>query len=105
MNAYTPLQTLTKVHRELWFTIRLVQSAQVQYSENLGNYDDCVEVVKVLRATIVQVERMIGRDKANGRNSLKLRQAEEFALKAQIAKAGGEAPAHRQLCGDRPSHK
>ena len=105
MNAYTPMQTLTKVHRELYSIIRLLRKFEVDYVGKSKSWGDVVEIDKVLTAMVEELGKIIMREKGWAEKSLNLRQAQEFALKAQVAKAGEAAPAHRQLCPDGQSHK
>lgn len=105
MMKYTPLQTLAKVNSQLWWNIRLVGSIEVQLDEGSASWNDLVEIEKVLRCTVAQLEVVIRREREKEPNQGNLRQAREFALKASVAKASGDAPAHRQLCPGGPSHK
>lgn len=105
MKSWTPLQTLAKVHRGVWWNIRLLGALQAQLDNNSPTFNDCVEIEKVLRAAVAEVERVIHRERDEERNQWNLRQAREFALKASVAKAGEAVPAHRQLCPDDQSHK
>ena len=105
MNAYTPMQTLAKIHRQLWWLVRLTGSVEVQLGAESASFADLCEVEKVLRATVEEVRKIMSREHANAVNQGNIRQARDFALKAKVAKASGATPADRQLCGDGPSHK
>lgn len=105
MKVYSSVQTLAKVQRELWWVIRLLGTIEVQLDGEAPNYSACLEVAKVLRAVAAEIAAMIGRERGAEENSRNIRQAEEFALKAKIAKAGEVEPAHRQLCPSDQSHK
>lgn len=105
MKDYTLTQSLSRVHRELYGLIRLLRKLEVEYVGKSASWGDVVEVDKVLTATVEEVGKIIMREKGWKEKSLSLRQAEEFALKAKVAKAGEAAPAHRQLCPSDQSHK
>lgn len=87
MNAYTPMQTLAKIHRQLWWLIRLTGSVEVQFGPESASFADLCEVEKVMRATVEEVRKIMSREHANAVNQGNLRQARDFALKASVAKS------------------
>lgn len=87
MMKYTPLQTVNKCHRELWWTIRLMGSAEVQLDETSDARIDLIEVEKVLRHAVIELGRIIRAMEAKDTNQRNIRQARDFALKASVAKA------------------
>ena len=105
MMKYTPLQTLNKVHRELWWTIRLLGAAEAQLDFNSDFRIDCGEVEKVLRAMTVEVSRIIRREDLKGENRRNIRPGADLALKAQLAKARGAVAEALKIVPDAPSHK
>ena len=105
MMKYTPLQTVNKCHRELWWTIRLLGSAEVQLDEKSNERIDLGEVEKVLRHAVIELGRIIRGMEANDTKHRYLRPGADLALKAQVAKARGVEPAHRQECPSGTSHK
>ena len=105
MTNYTPLQTLAKVHRELWWAIRLLGSAQAQLDFNSGFRVDMGEVEKVLRAMTVEVSRIIRREDLKAVNRRNVRPGSDLALKAQLAKARGAVAEALKVVPGGPSHK
>lgn len=101
----TPFQNLVKVHRDLWSAIHLVAEVERQIVGQSPAWSDLVDVENVLRHTVGEVALIMKRNASFLEKSLNIRQAEEFALKAKVAKASGVAPAHRQLCPGDQSHK
>src|SRR5215468_6314597 len=102
---YTPLQTVNKCHRELWWTIRLIESAEVQLDENCAARVDLAEVEKVLRAAVQAVDRILHFMQAERLNERNQRLGTDLALKAQIAKKLGVAVSSLKLRQDDQSHK
>jgi len=105
MMKYTPLQTVNKCHRELWWTIRLMGSAEVQLDECSNERIDLGEVEKVLRAMVIELGRIIRYMEAKDTNQRINRPGAELALKAQIAKSTGVAFRAVKLSKDGQSHK
>ena len=105
MTNYTPLQTLAKVHRELWWTIRLLGSVTVRLDGKNASWADCVEVDKVLRAAVEEVGKIIRRETENQQNPRNRRPGSDLALKAQLAKARGAVAEALKVVPDGPSHK
>jgi len=87
MMKYTPLQTVNKCHRELWWTIRLMGSAEVQLDEKSDARIDLGEIEKVLRAAVIELGRVIRAMEEKDTNQRYQRPGADLALKAQIAKA------------------
>ena len=87
MNAYTPMQTLAKIHRQLWWLIRLTGSVEVQFGPESASFADLCEVEKVMRVMVEEVSKIIRRERDKEPNQRNRRQGEELALKAQLAKA------------------
>jgi|SRR5215469_7575904 len=87
MMKYTPLQTVNKCHRELWWTIRLMGAAEVQLDEKSDARIDLGEIEKVLRAAVIELGRVIRYMEAQDTNQRIRRPGADLALKAQIAKA------------------
>ena len=105
MNAYTPMQTLAKIHRQLWWLIRLTGSVEVQFGPESASFADLCEVEKVMRATVEEVRKIMSREHANAVNQGNLRQARDFSLKAKIAKATGDSLHAAASIPSGPSHK
>ena len=105
MTKYTPLQTLAKVHSQLWWNIRLVGSIEVQLDEGSESWNDLVEVEKVLRCTVAQLDVIIRRERDKQPNQGNLRRARDFALKASVAKASEPVIAVVKDGVLTPSHK
>ena len=73
----------TDVHHAIW-KMRLAQK------EMPGDSDasrDCAEINRVLEQAVAEIDKLLSRGHAARRNSLNHRQAEDLALKAQLAKA------------------
>jgi len=105
MMKYTPLQTVNKCHRELWWTIRLMGAAEVQLDANSAVRIDLGEIEKVLRVAVTELGRVIRVMGENDGNQRYQRPGAELALKA-IEKKGENARAQiaqRSPCG--ASHK
>jgi len=105
MMKYTPLQTVNKCHRELWWTIRLMGSAEVQLDEKSKERIDLGEIEKVLRAMVVELGGVIRTLSEKDTNQRINRPGADLALKAQIAKSTGVAFRAVKLREDGPSHK
>jgi len=105
MIKYTPLQTVNKCHRELWWTIRLMGSAQVQLDDKSDARIDLGEVEKVLRAMVIELGRIIRYMEAKDTNQRIRRPGVDLALKASVAKATGVAVGSLKLREAGPSHK
>jgi hypothetical protein len=105
VNKYTPLQTLAKVHRELWWLIRLLGSVQAQLDETSNCRIDLGEVEKVLRAMTVELGRIIRAEESKVTNQRNVRQGSDLALKAQLAKARSAVAEALKVVPDEPSHK
>lgn len=105
MNAYTPMQTLAKIHRELWWTIRLVGGLTIKVDGKSPIWKDLVEVEKVLRATVEEVGKIIRREQANAENLTNRRPGSDLALKAQLAKVRGAVAEALKVVPDGQSHK
>ena len=69
------------------------------------SWNDLIDVEKVLRCIVAQLDVIIRREREKTSDHRNIRLAEDFALKAKIAKAREAAPAHRQLCPSGQSHK
>ena len=87
MTKYTPLQMVNKCHSELWGLIRLMGATEVQLDETSDERIDLGEVDKVLRAMVFELGRIRRYMEKKDLNQWKVRQAQEFALKASVAKA------------------
>lgn len=87
MNDYTTVQTLSKIHRELWWTIRLIGGLEVRLNGKSESWKDLVEVEKVLRSTAAEIGKIIRRETEKGPNQRNDRPGSDLALKAQLAKA------------------
>lgn len=105
MNRYTVLQTLAKCHRELWWTIRLLGSAQAQLDQNSDPRIAIGEVEKVLRAMTVELGQIIRSEESKGLNQRNVRPGSDLALKAQLAKARHAVAEALKVVPDGPSHK
>jgi hypothetical protein len=105
MMKYTPLQTVNKCHRELWWTIRLMGAAEVQLDENSDARMDLGEVEKVLRHAVVELGRIIRAMEAKAPNQRIIRPGADLALKAQLAKARQAVASALEEREDGPSHK
>ena len=105
MMKYTPLQTVNKCHRELWWTIRLMGSAQVQLDENSAARIDLGEVEKVLRHACIELGRIIRALEAKDPNQRIRRPGADLALKAQLAKARSVVASVLKEREDGQSHK
>jgi hypothetical protein len=105
MMKYTPLQTVNKCHRELWWTIRLLGAAEVQLDENSDARMDLGEVEKVLRHAVVELGRIIRALEAKDTNSRIRRPGADLALKAQVAKATHVAVGSLKVDEADQSHK
>src|SRR5215469_12839753 len=100
MMKYTPLQTVSKCHRELWWTIRLMGAAEVQLDEHSKERIDLGEIEKVLRVAVGELGRVIRVMGENERNQRYQRPGADLALKA-ILKKGENAQA--KVTQSRPS--
>jgi len=100
MMKYTPLQTVNKCHRELWWTIRLMGAAEVQLDEKSKERIDLGEVEKVLRAAVVELGLIIARWEGKDANQRINRPGADLALKA-IEQKGANSRA--KLTQSRPS--
>ena len=87
MTKYTPLQTLAKVHSQLWWNIRLVGSIEIMLGPESESWNDLIDVEKVLRCTVAQLDVIIRREREKTSDHRNIRLAEDFALKAKVAKA------------------
>jgi hypothetical protein len=105
MKTYTPLQTLKKFQRELWGSIRLLISVRTQLDEQSDSRIEVCEVEKVLRAMAGEIGRIIGREGSKVPNPRNIRQGEDFALKAQLAKARQAVASALKEREDWPSDK
>jgi hypothetical protein len=105
VTKYTPLQTLAKCHRELWWTIRLLGSAQAQLDYNSDCRIDTGEVEKVLRAMTIELGRIIRAEESKVTNQRNVRQGSDLALKAQLAKARSAVAEALEVVPDGQSHK
>lgn len=105
MMKYTPLQTVNKCHRELWWTIRLMGAAEVQLDEQSDARIDLGEVEKVLRHAVLELGRIIRAMEAKDLNQRNIRPGSDLALKAQLAKARSAVAEALKVVPDRPSHK
>jgi hypothetical protein len=105
MMKYTPLQTVNKCHRELWWTIRLMGAAEVQLDEKSDARIDLGEVEKVLRHAVLELGRIIRALEAKDTNQRIRRPGADLALKASVAKATGVAVGALKVVEDGPSHK
>lgn len=102
---YTPIQTLVKVRSELLWLATLLSSVEIYYQGKGATADDCLEVKKVIVAMRVEIERILRRETADDRNRRNVRQAEDFALKAKVAKERLAAAGALKFVRDEPSHK
>lgn len=105
MNDYTTVQTLSKIHRELWWTIRLIGGLEVRLNGKSESWKDLVEVEKVLRETAAEIGKIIRRETAKGPNPRNDRPGSDLALKAQLAKARSAVASVLNEREDGPSHK
>jgi hypothetical protein len=105
MMKYTPLQTVNKCHRELWWTIRLLGAAEVQLDEQSAERIDLGEIEKVLRHAVVELGRVIRQLEAKDTNRRIRRPGSDLALKAQLAKARQAVASALKEREDGPSHK
>jgi hypothetical protein len=105
MMKYTPLQTVNKCHRELWWTIRLMGSAEVQLDEKSDARIDLGEVEKVLRAMVLELGRIIRQMEKKDLNRRNIRPGADLALKAQLAKARRVVASVLKESEDGTSHK
>jgi hypothetical protein len=105
MMKYTPLQTVNKCHRELWWTIRLLGAAEVQLDEQSAERADLGECEKVLREVTRELGRIIRVLEEKDTNRRILRPGADLALKAQLAKARNAVASVLKERGDGPSHK
>jgi len=105
MMKYTPLQTVNKCHRELWWTIRLMGAAEVQLDEKSDARIDLGEIEKVLRAAVIELGRVIRYMEEKDTNQRIRRPGADLALKAQLAKARSAVASVLKEREDGPSHK
>jgi hypothetical protein len=105
MKEWTPVRILNHVQRELWRLIRLLNSVEVQLAAQSETRVELAEVQKVLRAMIVELGRIVGAEAKKVTNQRNIRQAEDFALKAQLAKARQAVASVLEEREDEPSHK
>lgn len=105
MKTYTAMETLSRIQGELWWTTRLLARAEAKFDEKSETQLALFEVEKVIRAMIEEVGRIIREASVKGSNQRNIRQAEEFALKAKIAKATGDSLHAAASIPDGPSHK
>lgn len=91
----------TDVHHAIW-KMRL---AQKEMPGDSDAFRDCADINQVLEKVVVEIDKLLSRGHAARRNSLNHRQAEEFALKAQLAKARQAVAEALKDIPDGPSHK
>jgi|SRR5215469_1967893 len=105
MMKYTPLQTVNKCHRELWWTIRLMGAAEVQLDEKSDARIDLGEVEKVLRAAVIELGRVIRYMEAKDTNQRIRRPGADLALKAIEQKGANSRAKLTQSGPSEASHK
>lgn len=105
MKGYTSFQTLTKIYNELGWTVRLLVGVQAKFEEKSKTRIDLGDIERVLRTAQAEVGRIIRLQTSNEPKSLNHRQAEDSALKAQLAKARDAVASALEDVEDGHSHK
>lgn len=105
MSAYTPRGIMAELHSHVWEARHLAHKIRGMTTADRKNRWSAIEVEGVLNAVLDEVWRMRELERAKAPNQRNLRQAEEFALKAKIAKATGDSLHAAASVPDAQSHK